>query len=402
MAIETGITGTTENLFTIGDGTVVTDDGYKYLYAKVRDSYCPGLRWNEVDVQWEFSNDGYAWTAIGSGGGLSVPVSTDQYTVLQGDGAGWWTESSNLTLPNGANRTITIQPIDSSGNTLIISGHNSLTAGGDAGGLWLYGGEATGTGNGGGIQIIGGYSNGAPGDGGSVQIEGGLADDGTPADITIGGFSSSFIYIGGTSGSVVLGGSKATDVAFYSNSDTISDRAGIRYNDTTDRWQGHDDNGGATWYDFGLPSNPADGYQVGTDGSDFFWEPGYYNALYVGKPGVVFASEDGYLLPNLSISPDESFPAFLVPINSYFTQFRVNLGAPPGVGEWIIITIRASFSDTSLELMISDLSTSANDDTTKVLITQGNTISVRVQTSSGAAVEDISVVLLMFPTHAAF
>lgn len=90
MAIESGITGTTENLFTIGDGTSVTDDGYKYLYAKVRDDYLPGLRWNEVDVQWEFSNDGYVWTAMGSGGGVSYPIlptqgGTGLITYVSGD-----------------------------------------------------------------------------------------------------------------------------------------------------------------------------------------------------------------------------------------------------------------------------------------------------------------------------
>ena len=84
--IYTGINSTTENEFYIGDKT----DGYKYIYANNSDIAKPGLRWNDDDDQWEYSNDGVIWEIMGSGGtseidyiicGLegTLPASIDGY-----------------------------------------------------------------------------------------------------------------------------------------------------------------------------------------------------------------------------------------------------------------------------------------------------------------------------------
>lgn len=101
MAVESGFTGTTENSFSIGDGL----DGYKYIYVNVDGSYDPGIRWNPDDVQLEFSNDGYIWTAVGSGGG-----GTQYPTTLYRD----TTPVVYTTTPTGVE------------NTLIIDGYVAL------------------------------------------------------------------------------------------------------------------------------------------------------------------------------------------------------------------------------------------------------------------------------------
>jgi len=69
MSAESGLTGTTENSFSMGDGL----DGYKYIYANISGSSDPAIRWSSGDVRWEYSNDGATYSAIGSGSGVSYP-----------------------------------------------------------------------------------------------------------------------------------------------------------------------------------------------------------------------------------------------------------------------------------------------------------------------------------------
>jgi len=87
MVIHSGINSFTQNEIYIGD----KQDGYKYIYAHNSDVNLPNLRWNDTDDQWEYSNNGTTWNAIGSGSGSSIvdyitcglegalPVNTDGY-----------------------------------------------------------------------------------------------------------------------------------------------------------------------------------------------------------------------------------------------------------------------------------------------------------------------------------
>ena len=75
MTVKSGHSGTTENSFSIGDGT----DGYKTLYADVAGANKPGIRWNPDSLGWDFG-DGYSWSPAGSGGGGGYTFTTAEYT----------------------------------------------------------------------------------------------------------------------------------------------------------------------------------------------------------------------------------------------------------------------------------------------------------------------------------
>jgi len=110
--------------------------------------------------------------------------------------------------------------------------------------------------------------------------------------------------------------------------------------------------------------NFNDGYQLSTDGTNILWEPGYYNALFVGKLGIVAGATNGYLLPNLAISSDENFPAFITPIQSRVTNMIVSMSQAPGNEESVTVTLRENGSDTPLSVTVSNTDTSgSNTDT---------------------------------------
>lgn len=60
-------TGTTSNTFFMGDGL----SGTKTYYANNDHAAKPGWRYDDATSKWQFSNDGVAWTDIGSGGGIT-------------------------------------------------------------------------------------------------------------------------------------------------------------------------------------------------------------------------------------------------------------------------------------------------------------------------------------------
>ena len=80
----TGITGTTDNEFYLG----YKQDGYKNIYAYDSDINNPGIRWNDNDNQWEFSNNGIIWKSIEQN--IPIPLletsgGTGQITYTTGD-----------------------------------------------------------------------------------------------------------------------------------------------------------------------------------------------------------------------------------------------------------------------------------------------------------------------------
>jgi hypothetical protein len=96
MVIESGFGGTTENSFTIGDGT----DGYKYLYANIIGDYDPFLRYNHNSNSWEFSNDGYNIDEISGDVEHNLLLNiqggiTDEYYHLDLDEYTWLTDAYN-------------------------------------------------------------------------------------------------------------------------------------------------------------------------------------------------------------------------------------------------------------------------------------------------------------------
>ncbi len=225
MSVKAGITGTSENTFSIGDSV----DSNKYIYAETSDTNKPGLRWNESGTAWEYSNDGLAWNTFASG---SVPDGTNN-----GDRLEWissaWTVTTDIDLPNTGNRTIGIRATSggTNGRSLTISG-GAVSAGSDdtGGGLTLkgasggttngpggtilvlggggvgsgIGGSATiqggaqgGTGDGGVATLSGGAASGASGDGGDAIVTAGDSVSGTAGDVRIGENTTTYVAIGG-------------------------------------------------------------------------------------------------------------------------------------------------------------------------------------------------------------
>ena len=65
---------TVGDLLNIGNGTTTED---KTIYANNGDATKPGVRYNETLNQWEFSNNGSTWTALGAGGANTLDDLTD-------------------------------------------------------------------------------------------------------------------------------------------------------------------------------------------------------------------------------------------------------------------------------------------------------------------------------------
>jgi hypothetical protein len=278
-------TASTGGSVIVGSATL---EDYSYLLfytdgSTTTQALGPGFRYVETNDWMEVYNPtSAAWERIASGSGGLVPDGTIENEILQWDNTGGqWLAQTDLTMPsNGGNATITQEATDTPTDRLVIEGHASVTGTVDAGPLWVYGGSTTGTGDGGGIQIRGGSAGAVGGVGGDVTINGGFGGDGSPATV----------WIGDNGGPTILGDTGATDVAFYANSDTALDRAGVRYNDTTDRWQIHYDNGGVTWLDIStgpsVPTGTATGQVMEWDNAGTQWTASDDIELPEGQAGT--------------------------------------------------------------------------------------------------------------------
>jgi len=220
MSIKTGITGTTESLFTIGDST--SGDGYKYIYADNGDGNLPGIRFNDDANQWEIANDGTTWLAIGA---ATVANGTDVWDILQWDGNSWEPQQ-DLTMPEGADRTITIQTASAgAGDQFNIYG--ATGASGSGGGvLQIQAGTGVGaaTATGGRLDIFGGQGSAASegvynaANGGEIQLYGGPGGAGTASNPSgyggyvhvRGGAAGAATATGNNGGYVLIEGGPAT------------------------------------------------------------------------------------------------------------------------------------------------------------------------------------------------
>lgn len=203
-----------------------------------------GIRYNDTLNQWEYHEDGggATWTPFGSG---SVPDGTIVEEHLRWSGTAWLA-TTNLWMADQANVLVKIIDGDTQGR-IFVGGQSASSADTSGGEAWLGGGDATGIGTAGDAHVVGGggTGTGAPGD---VYIDGGNSDSGT---------QHGNIYIGtNDSDQIVFGDGGATTNALYANTDTAADRAGIRYNDTLNQWEYHEDGGGATWTPFGSGAVP--------------------------------------------------------------------------------------------------------------------------------------------------
>ena len=86
MSVFGKLGGTSSSSFKIGVG----EAGHKTLEAGVSDSATPpAIRWNDDTHQWEFSNDGLNWTALGDSSEHDfnrAVLEVDGKTVYIGDG----------------------------------------------------------------------------------------------------------------------------------------------------------------------------------------------------------------------------------------------------------------------------------------------------------------------------
>ena len=168
MSIKTGITGTTESLFTIGDSTYGVD-GYKYIYADNGDGSLPGMRWNDDANQWEFTNDGSTWLPFGSS---TLPTGVE-YQHLEHNGVDW-EAVYNLTFRNtgqGNYNKIQLPTADADD-----SDHIQIVGGESFDGSSLFAGA---------VILTGGHGQGAT-PGGNIVIDGGVSDSGTDGIVYIG------------------------------------------------------------------------------------------------------------------------------------------------------------------------------------------------------------------------
>ncbi|MFZ4399389.1 MAG: hypothetical protein ACOYO1_05085 [Bacteroidales bacterium] len=213
--IRTGITGTSENAFYVGDGT---SDGYKYIYVDNADADKPAIRWNETESAWQFCSDGATWSALGSG---AIIPGTDAYQHLEWTGTDW-VPITNITLPSTAtiitkNDTsgfpdeLVLQGGNNSsssggGGLAVLAGGKQLSGNGDGGSVGIVGGASSGDGYGGFAIVLGGHSSGIGS--GSVMIMGGSGFNSTPAgSVYIGGGQSD----SGTYGSTYIYGSSGNN-----------------------------------------------------------------------------------------------------------------------------------------------------------------------------------------------
>lgn len=212
--IRTGITGTSENAFYVGDGT---SDGYKYIYVDNADADKPAIRWNETESAWQFCSDGATWSALGSG---SIIPGTDAYQHLEWSGTDW-VPITNITLPstatiitkndtNGIPDELVLQGGNNSsssggGGIAVLAGGKQLSGNGDGGFAGIVGGDSSGDGYGGLAIVMGGYSNGSGS--GSVMIVGGGSDFTPAGSVYIGGGQS----YSGTYGSTYIYGSSGNN-----------------------------------------------------------------------------------------------------------------------------------------------------------------------------------------------
>jgi len=148
------LTGTNGYLLYGPSAAEASNDAYIIYANTTTGATQAGLRYNHTaSEQWEIRSDNGTWAAIATGG--SVPVSTDQYTYLQGDASGGWVEASDVTLPNSGNRTITIEQSATGviGRSLIMQAGNALDTNLNGGALYLQAGQRHGTGDDGNIVV---------------------------------------------------------------------------------------------------------------------------------------------------------------------------------------------------------------------------------------------------------
>jgi hypothetical protein len=105
-------TGSTSNTFAVGDGA----DSTKTITANNADANKPALRYNHTGNEWEYSNDGTTFAAIGSGGGAGtdekIKVSADDTTA--GYLNGKLVAGAGITLTEGSgggDETLTVKAI---------------------------------------------------------------------------------------------------------------------------------------------------------------------------------------------------------------------------------------------------------------------------------------------------
>jgi len=154
MATESGFTGTTENSYSIGDGT----DSDKYLYANLDTDYDPYLVYNQTGQIWEFSNDGYISVAFGSGSGdgYSEILYKDQTPVFYtidapspyGDGYSVLCDGYFFFEKDVAEAILAVEPSsDHDGIIFKITGQSDYTYTYNGGGILLESGDGYLAGN---------------------------------------------------------------------------------------------------------------------------------------------------------------------------------------------------------------------------------------------------------------
>lgn len=158
-----------------------------------------GFRADDSGVM-QFRNEGGDWTSFGSG---TVPDGTAQYQHLEWTGAAW-SAVDDLTLPNGANRTIAIAD-SGTARSLTMHGSDGAAATNSGGATIIRGGAGNTTGTGGDVLIDAGASG--SGTGGALKMSGGDSTSGTPGEAWLnGGVGDGVyadIYIGNESGGTI-------------------------------------------------------------------------------------------------------------------------------------------------------------------------------------------------------
>jgi hypothetical protein len=193
-----GAGATTDGNVRFGQTGSAADADFQIIASTSDATAEAGLRWAPTTAQWQVRYDGdVTWyNIITTATGGTVPDGTDVYQHLEWIG-GAWTAVESVTLPNGSNRTISIEAEDTA-RSLTLSASSAATVTNSGGDTVIAGGAGLTTGAGGDLTLAGGAS-GVGGTGGDAYVRGGASS--TNGNVYLGDTNTVNVFMGaGTNG----------------------------------------------------------------------------------------------------------------------------------------------------------------------------------------------------------
>lgn len=146
---------------------------------------------------------------------------------------------------------------------------------------------------------------------------------------------------------------------------------------------------------------PADGYILKWNSAVLEWEPTqvFDPFIFIGKPGALSTSTDGYIISNMSEAVTEDFPAFIASSDCILKNLTITMSAAMAAGETAQIIIRKNSADTLLTATLDDaspLNTAGNlrieqDFINQISLVNGDKVTIRFISSAGCDAQNVTV-----------